>query len=219
MATLEVHDSRAASNSSSFARSSGVVRNELGMRRGPSGRVHPAGARADSLEVQEIQGRGLARRGIRADQRPQDDHRQHPPGRRDHRGRLPDVPDPGRGRSGASPGVEVAGEDDRTRVAPPPVVPCACTSSRRGRRPAERDEPPVLEQDDWLDAVRTPQGREPGIAPAEAPLKRGFARGRKGEPEYEETLAKAQAEARRRRNALRGSQPCGARWRPAARGS
>ncbi len=78
-----------------------------------------------------------------------------------------------------------AGRDDRTRVAAPPVVPSR-TSSRRGGRSAERDEPPMLERDDWLDAVRTAGGKEPGIAPKDAPLKRGIVRGRRGEAEFEE---------------------------------
>jgi outer membrane protein assembly factor BamB len=86
-------------------------------------------------------------------------------------------------RQSKSPG------DDRTKVAPPPVV-AGRSSSKSGRRSAGRDEPPVLEQDDWLESMRTTQGREPGIAPVDAPLKRGFARGRRGEEEHVEELAK-----------------------------
>ena len=80
-------------------------------------------------------------------------------------------------------------KDDRTRVAPPRAVPSR-SSSRQGGRPADRDEPPMLERDDWLNAVRTAGGKEPGIAPAEAPLRRGFARGRLEEAELEEVEAR-----------------------------
>jgi outer membrane protein assembly factor BamB len=87
------------------------------------------------------------------------------------------------------------GGDDRTRVAAPPVVPARTasspsSSSRRGGRPAGRDEPPSLERDDWLDSIRTAQGKEPGIAPVEAPLKRGFSRRRNDEVDFVEPEAK-----------------------------
>ncbi len=77
---------------------------------------------------------------------------------------------------------KAAAGDDRTRVAAPPVV-AARDSSRRGRRSAERDEPPLIERSDWLDAIRTKPGKEPGIAPVEAPLRRSSSRGRMEEHE------------------------------------
>lgn len=51
-------------------------------------------------------------------------------------------------------------KDDRTRVAPPRAVPSR-SSSRQGGRPADRDEPPMLERDDWLNAVRTAEEKSP----------------------------------------------------------
>ena len=66
-----------------------------------------------------------------------------------------------------------------------------CRERPGQRGPSERDEPPMLERDDWLDAVRTAGGREPGVRRSEAPLKRGFARGRRGDSRIDEVEAGA----------------------------
>ncbi len=84
--------------------------------------------------------------------------------------------------------------DDRTRVAAPPVV-SARESSRRGRRPSDRDEPPMIERGDWLDALRTTPGKEPGVAPVEAPLRRSFSRGRQDERAVEDFEADPKTKA------------------------
>jgi outer membrane protein assembly factor BamB len=87
-----------------------------------------------------------------------------------------------------------AAVDERTRVAPPPVVPVR-DSSRRGRRPADRDEPPLIERNDWLDAIRTTPGKEPGVAPVEAPLRRTRTRGDRDEIPLQAPEAKPKAMA------------------------
>ena len=125
---------------------------------------------AGSAGSETIQGRGLARRRVRPDQRPQDDDRQHRPGRRDHGRRLPDVPAPGRGRAGrARIDRSRRPSDDRTEWRRRRWCRARVQPSAAGGL-AERDEPPLLERDDWLDSLRTTQGQEPGVAPVEAPL-------------------------------------------------
>ena len=110
MATLEVHDSQGRVQFVELSRDHPVlfgtssacdVLLEGEFIRPVHGRIR--------WKSRKIQGRGLARRRVRADQRPQDDDQQHSPGRRDHGGRLPDVPDPRRGRLGRPQAIEVAG--------------------------------------------------------------------------------------------------------------
>jgi tetratricopeptide (TPR) repeat protein len=68
-----------------------------------------------------------------------------------------------------------AAQEDRTRVASAKVVPSP-DRSRRSAKGGDRDEPPILERDDWVDSLRSPGGPgiEPGIASVEAPLRRTF---------------------------------------------
>jgi PQQ-like domain len=66
-----------------------------------------------------------------------------------------------------------AATDDRTRVASAKMVP-GHERIRRSAKAGDRDEPPILERADWLDALRSP-GIEPGIASVEAPLRRSSA--------------------------------------------
>ena len=78
MATLEVHDGQGRVQFVELARDHPVLfGTSPALRRRPGGRGDQAGPRADPLEEGAVQGRGLARRRVRADQRPQDDDRQH----------------------------------------------------------------------------------------------------------------------------------------------
>ncbi len=95
-----------------------------------------------------------------------------------------DLNEPDRGRTPA--------QDDPTRIAPPRMVPVPVPDRSRQRAHADdRDEPPILESTDWMNSLR-PQGREPGVASVEAPLRRstGPAAPRRGE-EYEVQGAQA----------------------------
>ena len=57
----------------------------------------------------------------------------------------------------------------------PPAIPAGVAGD-----PARANEPPVLEQTDWLESLRTPQGREPGIASVDEPLRRSASPGPPG---------------------------------------
>ena len=83
-------------------------------------------------------------------------------------------------------------QDDPTRIAPPRMVPVPVPDRSRQRAHAgDRDEAPILESTDWMNSLR-PQGREPGVASVETPLRRssGPAAPRRGE-EYEVQGAQA----------------------------
>ncbi len=159
MATLEVHDGQGRVQFVELdARSSGLVRDQLGMRRAARGRGHPAGPRPDSLEVARrfkveaspdaefvvINGHKMTTSSIaQGDEITVGDCRMF---------LIRADEDAGRGRQG--PKCAARGRPDQSAVGPPHGADRDRSSRRHGAKGGDRDEPPFSRRDDWLDSLQ-----------------------------------------------------------------